>query len=210
MQIKNYHQFITEQALGSAMAIVFNLHCYLLLLLLTLSSTFFLHPHNLASANYSLIDQQCRQTDAPETCIGCIMSHPEAAEKADKPEDIAAILLTCLSDSAEILKSNFSMLASLVSKDDIFKSVCEICSKGYGEAETGLSWAADALKKSDYDEANHMLATALTSSEMISCSLNIESYKSEVPKILYLMRIYEELTGAAMSVIDRLPYGEKP
>lgn len=199
---------LSKQALASAMAIVLNLHYYLLLLV-TLSSTFFLLPHNLATADDTLIEQQCRQTDAPTICIHCIKSHPEAAKKANKPETVAAILVTCLSDGAEILKGNMSTLASCT-QDKNFKGDCEDCSKCFVEAKAKLSSATNALKKGDYDKANHILATALLSSKMIACGLKIERYKSKVPDDVYNMRIYKELTGVAMNIIDRLSYREKP
>lgn len=191
------------------MAIVLNLH-YLLLLLLTLSPTFFLHPHNLANADDALVEQQCRQTDAPETCIQCIKSDPEAAKKADKPETIAAILVTCLSTDAEILKGNMSTLASSVSQDKNFKGICEDCSKCYDQAKTNLSSATDELKKGDYDEANYFVVSALVNSRMAACGLKIQSYKSKVPDDVFnKMRIYAQLSGAAMNIIDRLSHGKK-
>ncbi|KAJ0099051.1 hypothetical protein Patl1_20382 [Pistacia atlantica] len=197
--------------LAAAMAIVLNLRYLLLLLLLTLSPTFFLHPQNLANADDALIEQQCRQTDAPETCLQCIKSDPEAAKKADKPETIATMLVTCLSDDAEILEGNMSTLASSVSEDKNFKGTCEDCSKCYHQAKTKLTSAMDELKKGDYDEANHIVVSALINSRMVSCGLKIQSYKSKVPDdVLNKMRIYAQLSGVAMNIIDRLSHEKEP
>ncbi|OMO88351.1 Pectinesterase inhibitor [Corchorus capsularis] len=174
---------------------------HLLILLLVLTS--FQHATKLVLADEKLIEQQCHNAEVPATCIQCVNSDPTAI-KADKV-GIAAIVINCLSDNVETLAKNMSSMASTV-QDKSLKSMFNECTKGFLEARRDLSTAMKELKKKNYDQTNLRVRKAVTPE--LDCKNNVvDKIKLAVLQlpddVLYTMRVYEELTNAAMRIIDR-------
>ena len=137
--------------------------------------------------------------EVPATCILCVKSDPRG-EIADKV-GIATIIMNCLSNNAETLANNMSSIASSVHSKNL-KALFQDCEKGFLEAKSDLSTASNQLKVKDYDKTNHFVRTALE--QEITCQKNVVSLKLRVPSnVLYVMRVYEELSDAAMRIIDR-------
>lgn len=154
----------------------------------------------LVFADEKLIEQQCHNAEVPETCILCLKSDPKGQE-ADK-ERIAAIIINCLSNNSQVLANNMSSLASSA-QDKKLKSLFQDCEKGFIHAKSDLSIATKQLKSKDYDKTNHFVRIALNPE--IGCKNNVARLEPSVPSvILNEMRVYEELSDAAMRIIDRL------
>ncbi|XVF18210.1 hypothetical protein REPUB_Repub11eG0001900 [Reevesia pubescens] len=168
-------------------------------LILLLLFTSFQHASKLVSADEKLIELQCHNAEVAAACLQCLRSDPRG-EVADKV-GIATIIINCISTNAEALANNMSSLASSV-HDKNLKSLFHDCEKGFFEAKHDLSTATNELKGKDYDKTNHFVRTALE--QEILCKKNVVSMKLRVPSnILYEMNVYEELSDAAMRIIDR-------
>ncbi|XP_022716591.1 pectinesterase inhibitor-like [Durio zibethinus] len=153
----------------------------------------------LVFSDEKLIEVQCHNAEVPAACIQCLKSDP-GGEAADKV-GIATIIINCLSNNAETQENNMSSLASSV-QDKNLKSLFQDCKKGFFEAKHDLSTATNQLKSKNYDKTNHYVRTALE--EEIICRKYVVSMKLRVASnILYKMRVYEELSDAAMRIIDR-------
>ncbi|XVE52823.1 hypothetical protein DITRI_Ditri02bG0155100 [Diplodiscus trichospermus] len=177
------------------MLVVLPLYHVILLLLLTS----FQHAGKLVSADDKLIETECHNAEVPATCIQCVNSDPQG-KLADRV-GIAAIVINCLSSNADILAKNMSTLASRV-QDKSLKSLFRGCEKGFSQAKSDLSTAMNRLKSKDYDKTNHFVRTALQ--QEIFCMENVVDLKLTIPSdILFDMRVYEELSDAAMRIIDR-------
>lgn len=170
-------------------------------------SLFFLLPisfnyigyRNFISADSTLITEQCHNTDTPEICIQCLKSDPRS-QSADKVS-IAAIVITCISNKAVTLESNMTVLASSV-HDKNLKLVLQDCQKELADAKTNLTTATDRLKNKDFDGTNYLVNQALR--KEFDCKQNVGSLQYRVPtNVLNDMRLYEELSEAAMRIIDR-------
>ncbi|XVF79508.1 hypothetical protein PTKIN_Ptkin14bG0228600 [Pterospermum kingtungense] len=171
----------------------------MLVVLLLLCITSLEHTGKLVFADEKLIEQQCHNAEVPETCIQCLNSDPKGQE-ADKVR-IAAIVITCLSNGSHVLAKNMSSLASSA-QDKNLKSLFQDCEKGFIQAASYLSTAMDRLKSKDYDKTNHFVRTALEPE--MDCKQNVVSLTPSVPSdVLDEMRVYEELSDAAMRIIDR-------
>ncbi|GMI65584.1 hypothetical protein like AT4G00872 [Hibiscus trionum] len=154
---------------------------------------------NLVFADETLIQLQCRNAEVPSTCIQCVKSDPRS-QSADKV-GIAAIVISCLSNSAKALSGNMTALASVV-HDTKVKQIIQGCEIGFSEAETDLTKATTLLENKDYDGTNSLINVALQ--QEVDCHNDVLDYKVSVPSIMiYDMRVYEELSDAAMRIIDR-------
>lgn len=178
---------------------------------LLLSFFFFLLTHNLVRADEKLIEQKCRDTETPTLCIQCIKSDP-GGEKANSTTAIASIVINCISNHAGVLIKNVSDLAAAYSSDKKFAAVCEDCRKGYTRARKSLSTATANLKKGDYDNANHYVIVALDDDYVRSCEPGLQPYEFGIvpPGVFYQIRVYEDLSGIAMTIIDRLLAYKQP
>ncbi|XVF79509.1 hypothetical protein PTKIN_Ptkin14bG0228700 [Pterospermum kingtungense] len=171
----------------------------MLVVLLLLFITSLEHTNKLVFADKKLIEQQCHNAEMPETCIECLKSNPKGQE-ADKVE-IAAIVITCLSNNSQVLANNMSSLAS-TAQDKNLKSLFQDCEKGFIQANSNLSTAMNELMSKNYDKTNNFVRTALQPE--IDCKKNVVSLTPSVPSdVLDQMRVYEELSDAAMRIIDR-------
>ncbi|XWS10312.1 hypothetical protein CRYUN_Cryun39dG0065300 [Craigia yunnanensis] len=179
----------------ASMLVVLPLY-HLILILLFIS---FQLDNKLVFADDKLIEQQCHNAEVPAVCIQCLKSDPRG-QVADKV-GIATIIINCLSNNAENLANNMSNLASSV-QDKNLTSLFQNCEKGFFQAKSDLSTATNQLKSKDYDKTNHCVRTALEPERV--CMKNVVSLKFKVPSnILNEMRVYEELSNAAMRIIDR-------
>ena len=179
----------------ASMLVVLSLY-HLILILLFIS---FQQANKFVFADDKLIEQQCHNAEVPAACIQCLKSDPRG-QVADKV-GIATIVINCLRNNAEILANNMSNLASSV-QDKKIKPLLQDCEKGFVQAKNDLSTATNQLKSKDYDKTNHFVRTALEPE--IVCKKNVVSLKVRVPSnILNEMRVYEELSDAAMRIIDR-------
>ncbi|KAK8689118.1 hypothetical protein V6N13_087845 [Hibiscus sabdariffa] len=178
------------------MGIVLPLY-HLSLVLLSISFSHVEH-RNLVLADESLIQLQCHNAEVPSTCIQCVKSDPRS-KTADKV-GIAAIVISCLNNSAKVLSGNMSALAS-AEHDKKVKQVLLGCEIGFSEAETYLIRAKAQLENKDYDGTNSLIREALE--HEVDCHNDVLDYKSSVPdSVIYDMRVYEELSDAAMRIID--------
>ncbi|XVE52822.1 hypothetical protein DITRI_Ditri02bG0155000 [Diplodiscus trichospermus] len=179
----------------ASMLIVLPLYHLLLLLLFTS----FEHAGKLVSADDKLIEIECHNAEVPATCIQCLNSDPQG-KLADRL-GIATIVINCLSSKADILANNMSTLASSV-QDKNLKSLFKGCEHRFFQGKSDLSIATIKLKSKDYDKTNHFVRTALQ--QEILCKKNVVKMKLRLPSnILFEMRVYEELSDAAMRIIDR-------
>ncbi|EOY13873.1 PREDICTED: pectinesterase inhibitor [Theobroma cacao] len=170
---------------------------HLILLLLFTSSHHISKP---VFADNRLIELQCHNAQVPAVCIQCLKSDPQGEVVSDNV-GIATIVLKCLSNNAETLAKNMSSLASGV-QDKNIKSLLQDCEQGFSQAKHDLSTATDQLKRKDYDKTNHSVRTALE--QEVTCNKNVLSLKLRVPNhVLFEMRVYEDLSEAAMRIIDR-------
>ncbi|GMI65586.1 hypothetical protein like AT4G00872 [Hibiscus trionum] len=167
-----------------------------LLLLLSIS---FNHVGHLVSADDTLIQLQCHNAEVPSTCIQCVKSDPRS-QSADKV-GIAAIIITCLSNNAKTLSKNMTVLAS-AAHDKNVKMVLQSCEKGFSVATTDLANATNMLGNKDYDKTNGLVSAALR--QEVDCNQYASEYKVTIPyRMVYDMRVYEELSDAALRIIDR-------
>ncbi|GMI65581.1 hypothetical protein like AT4G00872 [Hibiscus trionum] len=153
---------------------------------------------NLVLADESLIQLQCRNAEVPSTCIRCVESDPRG-QSADKVT-IAAIVISCISDSAETLSGNMSALIG-PREDGGVKRALRNCVEGFSKAKADLTKATNMLENKDYDETNSLVNKALH--QEIYCKQNLSEYHISYPSMDYDMTIYEELTDAAMRIVDR-------
>ncbi|KAB2006348.1 hypothetical protein ES319_D11G338400v1 [Gossypium barbadense] len=169
-----------------------------LFLFLSISFNYMGH-RNLVSADNTLIKTQCHNAKVPKACIQCVKSDPHS-QSADKV-GIATIVITCISNKAVTLESNMTVLASSV-HDKKLKLVLQDCQKEFSDAKTNLTTAMDRLKNKDYDQTNYLVNHALQ--EEFYCKNNVGDLQYTLPTtILNDMTLYEELSEAAMRIIDR-------
>ncbi|KAG4177134.1 hypothetical protein ERO13_A11G291800v2 [Gossypium hirsutum] len=169
-----------------------------LFLLISISFNYMGH-RNLVSADDTLIKTQCHNAEVPEACIQCVKSDPRS-QSADKV-GIATIVITCISNKAVTLESNMTVLALSVHDKDL-KLVLQDCQKELSNAKTNLTTAMDRLKSKDYDQTNYLLNHALQ--KEFDCKKNVGDLQYTLPTtVLNDMTIYEELSEAAMRIIDR-------
>ncbi|KAL4351263.1 hypothetical protein GQ457_06G023640 [Hibiscus cannabinus] len=179
------------------MGIVLPLY-HLSLFLLSFSFDYVGHRH-FVSADEILIQLQCHNAEVPSTCIQCVKSDPRG-QSADKVA-IAGIVISCLSNHARSLSGNMTALASAMLDKDV-KWALQSCGKGFSEAKTDLAKATNMLKNKDYDETNSLVSKALQ--KEVDCQKNVWDYRALVPDfVIYDMRVYQELSDAAMRIIDR-------
>ncbi|KAE8667824.1 putative RING/U-box superfamily protein [Hibiscus syriacus] len=169
------------------------------LLLLLLISFNHAGRQKLVSADETLIRVQCNNADVPPTCVRCLESDPQS-QSADKV-GIAAIVITCLSDKAGTLSGNMSALASAVHEKEV-KSMLQSCEKWLSVAMTRLANATRMLEAGEYDGTNENVVAALV--RELDCRQNVEAHNVTVPDgVVYDMRVYEELSEAALRIVDR-------
>ncbi|TYG96357.1 hypothetical protein ES288_A11G343900v1 [Gossypium darwinii] len=167
-------------------------------LLISISFNYMGH-RNLVSADDTLIKTQCHNAEVLEACIQCVKSDPRS-QSADKV-GIATIVITCISNKAVTLESNMTVLALSVHDKDL-KLVLQDCQKELSNAKTNLTTAMDRLKSKDYDQTNYLLNHALQ--KEFDCKKNVGDLQYTLPTtVLNDMTIYEELSEAAMRIIDR-------
>ncbi|KAK8588955.1 hypothetical protein V6N13_087844 [Hibiscus sabdariffa] len=173
--------------------------CHLSLLFLLSISFNHVGHRNLVFADEALIELQCHNAEVPSTCIQCVKSDPKG-ESADKV-GIAFIIITCLSNNAGSLKNNMTVLASSA-RGKVEKIVLQKCAKGFSVSMDDLVKAAITLGAKDYDKTNGLVAAALV--QEVYCKQNILGKNVTVPDgMVYAMRVYEELSNAALRIIDR-------
>ncbi|MBA0687582.1 hypothetical protein Goari_015106 [Gossypium aridum] len=169
-----------------------------LFLLLSISFNYMGH-RNFVFADDTLIKTQCHNAEVPKACIQCVKSDPRS-QSADKV-GIAAIVITCISNKAVTLESNMTILASSVHDKDL-KLVLQDCQKELSDAKTNLTTAIDRLKNKDYDQTNYLVNLALQ--KEFDCKKNVGDLQYTLPTtVLNDMTLYEELSEAAMRIIDR-------
>ncbi|TYG47662.1 hypothetical protein ES288_D11G357900v1 [Gossypium darwinii] len=135
----------------------------------------------------------------PKACIQCVKSDPRS-QLANKV-GIAAIIITCISNKAVTLESNMTVLASSVHDKDL-KLVLQDCQKELSDAKTNLTTAIDRLKNKDYDQTNYLVNLALQ--KEFDCKKNVGDLQYTLhTTVLNDMTLYEELSEAAMRIIDR-------
>ncbi|MBA0687581.1 hypothetical protein Goari_015105 [Gossypium aridum] len=99
------------------------------------------------------------------------------------------------------LESNMTVLASSV-HDKKLKLVLQDCQKEFSDAKTNLTTAMDRLKNKDYDQTNYLVNHALQ--KEFYCKNNVGDLQYTLPTtVLNDMTLYEELSEAAMRIIDR-------
>ncbi|KAL4353533.1 hypothetical protein GQ457_06G023650 [Hibiscus cannabinus] len=174
--------------------------CHLSLLLLLSISFNYVGHRNLVSADEALIQLQCHNAEVPSTCIQCVKSDPKG-ESAGKVGIANIIITTCLSNNAKSLKHNMTVLASTPpGKGE--KTVLQSCEKAFSDATYDLAKATAMLGAKDYDKTNGLVAAALA--REVFCKENMLDNKVTVPdSVVYQMRVYEELSNAALRIVDR-------
>ncbi|KDP25096.1 hypothetical protein JCGZ_22631 [Jatropha curcas] len=160
-----------------------------------------IHTEKLISANEDIIECECHNTETPEVCMECLKSNPTAS--ASNELGIATIITNCVSNHSKHLATKMSVLVHRVG-DENLKSVFQACSQGYYLACVDLSMVVSKLKSGDYDKAGHFVLTAL--SFQLTCITNFQMNQTwHLPEsIAYEMKVYEDLSEAAMRIIDRL------
>ncbi|KAK8588957.1 hypothetical protein V6N13_087846 [Hibiscus sabdariffa] len=160
---------------------------------------FFFIRSPFVSADETLIQLQCHNAEVPSTCIQCVKSDPRG-QSTDKVA-IAGIVISCLSNHARSLSGNMTALASTMLDKDV-KRALQTCGKRFSEAKTDLAKATNMLKNKDYDETNSPINKALQ--KEVDCQKNVWDYRAFVPdSVIYDMRVYQELSDAAMRIVDR-------
>ncbi|KAM7269214.1 hypothetical protein ACFE04_024711 [Oxalis oulophora] len=162
---------------------------------------------SLVHSDDKLIQSACHDADSPAPCLQCVQSDPKAI-KANRIE-ISTIVVSCLRKHATNIASNMSALA-IRAKDDndddkkLMKSICESCTKSYHEAINDLNDATVKIKKGVYDDANVLLRKALENE--FDCHTRVNGHKKlDFPKsVVDEMNVYEQLSDAALRIIDRL------
>ncbi|GAV64127.1 PMEI domain-containing protein, partial [Cephalotus follicularis] len=175
-----------------------------LLIFLLLAPALFQRTCKPVGTNASLIESACHNANVPATCLQCLKSD-QRAQKADEV-GVAIIVVSCLSNHTKNLVSNMTQLAS-GAQDKNLKTICEACGKGYSTALTDLSAATLKITNGEYDEANLSVRNALESEVECQRSIggNQQKIKPSFPvDVLYEMKVYEQLSDAALRIIDRL------
>ncbi|PPD68559.1 hypothetical protein GOBAR_DD34563 [Gossypium barbadense] len=94
-----------------------------------------------------------------------------------------------------------TVLASSVHDKDL-KLVLQDCQKELSDAKTNLTTAIDRLKNKDYDQTNYLVNLALQ--KEFDCKNNVGDLQYTLhTTVLNDMTLYEELSEAAMRIIDR-------
>ncbi|KAK8477279.1 hypothetical protein V6N13_087848 [Hibiscus sabdariffa] len=149
-------------------------------------------------ADEALIQLQCHNAEVPSTCIQCVKSDPRS-QSADKVA-IAGIVISCISNSAKTISGNLSdLIAPWLEKE--VKRRLRKCVKEFSEAKTDLAEAINMLKNKDYDETNSLVVKALH--QEVDCRENLSQYNISYPYMEHYMTIYEQLSDAAMRIVDR-------
>ncbi|XP_039066477.1 pectinesterase inhibitor-like [Hibiscus syriacus] len=169
----------------------------LILFLLSISFNHVGH-RNLVSADEALIQSECHNADNPATCIRCVKSDPRG-ESADKV-GIATIVLSCLIHSAEVQSANMIDLTKYDFEEDV-KQMLLNCATGFFEAQINLTNATDLLMNKDYNGTNSLVKQALV--QEVKCRRALENRHVTHAAMVYDMRGYEELSNAAMRIVDR-------
>lgn len=167
-------------------------------LFLTLSPTF---SHQ-RTPHHGIIQTECHNSETPAVCMECLKSDPHAA-KASRV-GIATIIVHCLTNHSNTLLKNMSKLASKTHVN-ASKRIFEDCKKSFVSSRKELDGARSALKKRDFDGVVKSVDTALEYE--LTCSYEITGAKldSHVPiDVIYTMRIFQELSEAALRIIERL------
>ncbi|KAK8712247.1 hypothetical protein V6N13_147489 [Hibiscus sabdariffa] len=149
-------------------------------------------------ADEALIQLQCRNAEVPPTCIQCVESDPRS-QLADKVA-IAGIVISCISNSAKTISGNLSDLIAPWLEKEVKRRLRE-CVTEFSEARTDLAKAINMLKKKDYDETNSLVVKALH--QEVECRQSLSQYNISYPYMEYYMTIYEQLSDAALRIVDR-------
>ncbi|KAL5744840.1 hypothetical protein ACOSQ2_027956 [Xanthoceras sorbifolium] len=146
----------------------------------------------------------CESTEVPALCMQCLESDPRS-EKATNKSQIPLIIVNYLRKNSQEAKSNFTKVAKIIpSRDKELKAAVEICIEKYRSVMDHISSAYIHLKKREYDQATDALSSAIYFYEQ-TCSQGIQQFKEVFPNlwIFYGMRVLEDLSEAAMRIIDR-------
>ncbi|XP_024005975.1 pectinesterase inhibitor isoform X1 [Eutrema salsugineum] len=152
-------------------------------------------------AEKDLMIRECHNARVPTICMQCLESDSSSIH-AD-PVGLAAIIINCLDSHLHILTNNITTLLSKIEKGhDAIKTALEGCKKDLSEAITkALPDAKNSLKTGDYDKAGKSVKLAL--GFPLSCSDSLQTTKFDFRSFYNRIRIYAQLSNAAMRIIDR-------
>ncbi|XP_024005976.1 uncharacterized protein LOC18011270 isoform X2 [Eutrema salsugineum] len=141
------------------------------------------------------------QESRPYACNASNLTHPPSMPTllASPPSSLTASTLTSISSPS----NNITTLLSKIEKGhDAIKTALEGCKKDLSEAITkALPDAKNSLKTGDYDKAGKSVKLAL--GFPLSCSDSLQTTKFDFRSFYNRIRIYAQLSNAAMRIIDR-------
>ncbi|ESQ29851.1 hypothetical protein EUTSA_v10011943mg [Eutrema salsugineum] len=145
-------------------------------------------------AEKDLMIRECHNARVPTICMQCLESDSSSIH-AD-PVGLAAIIINCLDSHLHILTKQIEK------GHDAIKTALEGCKKDLSEAITkALPDAKNSLKTGDYDKAGKSVKLAL--GFPLSCSDSLQTTKFDFRSFYNRIRIYAQLSNAAMRIIDR-------
>ncbi|OVA13602.1 Pectinesterase inhibitor domain [Macleaya cordata] len=171
------------------------------ILLLVLTLYFSHQPFMFVGADDDLILRACHNAEVPETCIQCVKADSRSDNAAIV--DIATIVVDCVTSQADYLQGNISLIANHTN-DPASKEVLNHCKEWFSLAKKVLYAATLGLKGGNYDSADRSVYMAVM--HRLSCGGEIEQNKNITVTLdlQYGFKMYEELTEAAMRIINRL------
>ncbi|KAL1194281.1 Pectinesterase inhibitor [Cardamine amara subsp. amara] len=151
-------------------------------------------------ANKDLMVNECHNAQVPIICMQCLESDPTSVSA--NPVGIASIIINCLDSRLQNITNIITDLLSSKEDKGEVKTALEACKKELlTEATTKLSEAKTGLNTNDYDKANLSIKLAL--GFPLSCRAYLKNFKFASLELFSQIDIYDQLSNAAMRIIDR-------
>ncbi|KAL1221485.1 Pectinesterase inhibitor [Cardamine amara subsp. amara] len=152
-------------------------------------------------ADKDLMVNECHNTQVPTKCMQCLESDPTSVKAT--AVGIASIVINCLDSRLQNITKNITDILSSKEYKGELKTTLEDCKKDLStEVTTKLSEAKTGLKTGDYDKAGLSIKLALVFP--LTCRAKLKIFMFTSDELFSHINIYNQLSDAAMRIIDRL------